>query len=87
MGRKKEIPKGIDPDKLVLIGDCLKMHHKKGIFVEGCPPGEPVPHWAIVERGLPDLSNPRERMDKETPQIMAHVRRLKALWDKSQAGK
>ena len=50
VGRKKEIPEGIDPKKLILVGDCLKKFKKKGLHVEGCPPGEPAPHWAIVDR-------------------------------------
>jgi uncharacterized protein (DUF362 family) len=87
VGRKREIPEGIDPDKLVLVGDCLKMHCTKGIFVQGCPPGEPVPHWAIVDRCIPKIRDPRERMDKETPRLMEHIHRLKAIWDESKSGK
>jgi uncharacterized protein (DUF362 family) len=90
VGRKQEIPEGIDPDKLILIGDCLKRHRKKGIFVEGCPPGEPAPHWAIVDRWAPegiDLDDPaigelvRARMESETPPFVEHMHKLKAEWD------
>ena len=90
VGRKQEIPEGIDPDKLILIGDCLKRHRKKGTFVEGCPPGEPAPHWAIVDRWAPegiDLDDPaigemvRARMESETPQFVEHMHKLKAEWD------
>lgn len=38
LGPKKELPKGIDPRNLLLMGDCLRKHRKAGIFVEGCPP-------------------------------------------------
>jgi hypothetical protein len=90
VGRKKEIPQEVDPNKLILIGDCLKTHRKRGIFVEGCPPGEPAPHWAIVDRFTPegiDLEDPnigklvRERMKNETPQFIEHMYKLKAEWD------
>jgi uncharacterized protein (DUF362 family) len=90
VGRKKEIPEGIDREKLILVGDCLKKHRKQGLFVEGCPPGEPAPHWAIVDRWVPegiDLEDPaigemvRERMQSETPQFIEHMHKLKAEWD------
>ena len=29
VGRKKNIPEGIDPDKLIIVGDCLKKFRKK----------------------------------------------------------
>lgn len=91
VGRKKEIPQGIDRSKLILIGDCLKTHRKQGLFVEGCPPGEPAPHWAIVDRFVPediDLEDPeigklvRLRMESETPRFFEHMHKLKAEWDR-----
>ena len=91
VGRKKAIPQGIDRSKLILIGDCLKKYRKHGLFVEGCPPGEPAPHWAIVDRWVPegiDLEDPaigelvRARMESETPQFVEHMHELKAEWDR-----
>jgi uncharacterized protein (DUF362 family) len=93
VGRKKEIPENIPPDKLILIGDCLKKFRKKGIHVEGCPPGEPAPHWAIVDRMTVsadevDLTDPeilkivRARMDEEAAPLIEHMTKLKAEWDK-----
>lgn len=89
VGRKKKIPAGIDPEKLVLVGDCLKKYRGEGIFVEGCPPGEPYPHWAIVDGYSPpfDLRDPRskddvrDRMAAEEPIFIEHMHRLKARWD------
>ncbi|MFH1089996.1 MAG: DUF362 domain-containing protein [Pseudomonadota bacterium] len=94
VGRKKEIPEGIPPDQLILIGDCLRTHRSQGIFVEGCPPGEPAPHWAIVDRECPelDIENPavtaalRARMAKELPAFLEHMNRLKAAWESRQSG-
>ena len=95
VGNKKEIPQGIDPRNLILIGDCLKKYRKHGVFVEGCPPGEPAPHWAIVDRWMPediDISDPaigeivRTRMESETPQFMEHMYKLKAEFELRKKG-
>jgi len=93
VGRKKEIPEGIDPSKLILVGDCLKKFKKKGIHVEGCPPGEPAPHWAIVDKmsvsgDEVDLTDPeifklvRTRMEEEAFPFIEHMIKLKAEHDK-----
>jgi len=51
IGRRKDLPEGVKPGRdLILVGDCLKKHRSKGIFVGGCPPGEPFPRRAINER-------------------------------------
>ncbi len=91
VGKKKAVP-DIDLHKLILIGDCLKRHKKKGIFVEGCPPAEPAPHWAIVDREQPDtdLSNPetvvkaRARLESELFPFIEHMIKLKGDWDSKQ---
>lgn len=80
VGRKKEIPEGIDPKKLILHGDCLKKYRNQGVFIGGCPPAEPHPVWAIVDRkdyteiGDGDLF--RARMAKEGPYFEKHMARL-----------
>jgi uncharacterized protein (DUF362 family) len=48
-GRKKEMPRTQGKD-LIIIGDCLKKFQNQGFFVKGCPPPEPYPMWAIVDR-------------------------------------
>jgi len=78
VGRKKGIPEGLDPYKVILFGDCLKKYRKHGIFIAGCPPAEPHPVWAIVDRKDyteigPDL---RERMAREAPYFEAHMETL-----------
>ncbi|MBN1380863.1 MAG: DUF362 domain-containing protein [Deltaproteobacteria bacterium] len=92
VGAKKRVPEDIPPDRLILVGDCLRIHRKKGVFVEGCPPGEPNPHWAIVDGYSPafDLRDPgageaiRKRMADETPPFIEHMHLLKAQWDNEQ---
>ena len=58
--------------------------------MEGCPPGEPAPHWVIVDRFAPediDLEDPevgkfiRARMESETPQFVEHMHKLRSEWD------
>jgi len=39
-GRKDSIPDDVPPEKLILHGNCLRKWKEKGIFIEGCPPGE-----------------------------------------------
>ena len=65
VGRKKELPGGVEPGKeLILVGDCLKPLKRKiekaggeCIFVTGCPPLEPLPYWAIRDRSdQPDMA-------------------------------
>ena len=95
VGRKKEIPEGVPPEKLILVGDCLKKYRKQGIHVEGCPPAEPAPHWTIVDRVSlnVDLSDPeviklgRARMEEEAFPFIEHMIKLKAEWDKQNNNK
>jgi len=85
IGRKKAIPEDIPPDQLILVGDCLKKYRKRGIFVEGCPPGEPIPHWMIADRKRKPssfLAPGRERMAVEERAFMVHMKKLKRQFDK-----
>lgn len=78
LGRKKQLPEGVDPKSLILVGNCLKNHRKKGIWVEGCPPGEPTPLWAIVDRQeqAEIIEGARERMAAEEELWREYVDRL-----------
>ena len=80
VGRKKELPEGIDPGKLILHGDCLKKFRDQGVFVGGCPPAEPHPVWAIVDRRdyieIGDGDIFRARMGKEGPYFDKHMEKL-----------
>ena len=79
VGRKKEIPEDLDPYKVILFGDCLKKYRKKGIFAGGCPPLEPHPLWAIIDRkGYTEMGPGfRERMAEDAPAFEAHLEKLK----------
>lgn len=48
-GQKKVLPKTEGKD-IIIIGDCLRKFRNQGIYVRGCPPPEPYPLWAIVDR-------------------------------------
>jgi uncharacterized protein (DUF362 family) len=67
--RDDEMPQGVDPNNVILIGDCLKRFRGKGIghWSAGCPPLEPHPLWVFIDREdhfemEPDF---RERMAKD----------------------
>jgi uncharacterized protein (DUF362 family) len=53
-GSKKdeEMPQGVDPNDVILIGDCVKRFARKGIghWSAGCPPLEPHPLWVFIDR-------------------------------------
>ena len=78
VGRKSQIPEGLDPYKVILFGDCLKKYRGKGIYVDGCPPLEPNPLWAIVDRknqsGMDDDFRPR--MAREHTPFQEHMEKL-----------
>lgn len=78
-GKKKEIPAGLKEGRdLILIGDCLKKHRGKGPFAGGCPPAEPFPLWAIVDRKDHTEIGPdfRPRMARETKAMDDYMLRL-----------
>jgi uncharacterized protein (DUF362 family) len=78
VGRKKSIPDDLDPYRVILFGDCLKKYRKKGVFVGGCPPAEPHPLWAIVDRKDYTEIGPelRPRMAKEAPYFEVYMEKL-----------
>ena len=71
LGPKQELPKGVDPKDLIIVGKCLTKYRDsgKGVFVEGCPPAEPGIFNAIRERKEARLqlddSVPRPRVSPE----------------------
>ena len=92
LGRHKDIPEGIGFGKnLILVGDCTKPLKKKldeagksYLFAVGCPPGEPLPYWAIVDRkDQPDLElfqQPavmRKRLEDETDILLEKLKTQK----------
>ncbi|MBN1104008.1 MAG: DUF362 domain-containing protein [Deltaproteobacteria bacterium] len=78
VGRKGSIPEDLDPHQVILFGDCLKKYRKRGVFVGGCPPAEPHPLWAIVDRKDYTEIGPelRPRMAKEAPYFEAYMEKL-----------
>lgn len=79
VGRKKELPENLEKGKnLILHGDCLKKYRNEGVFIGGCPPAEPHPLWAIVDREDYTEIGPglRERMAREGPYFDAHMEKL-----------
>lgn len=68
LGRKEEthLPK-VDRKSLILVGNCLRKYRDRGIWVKGCPPAEPHPLWAILDREdqTEIVEGIRERMAKD----------------------
>ena len=80
LGLKKGLPKGVKPGKnLILIGDCLKKYRGQGPFASGCPPAEPFPLWAIVDRKDHTEIGPefRDRMAAEAKQFEDYLAGIK----------
>ncbi|HLA80803.1 MAG TPA: DUF362 domain-containing protein, partial [Thermoleophilia bacterium] len=50
--RDDQMPKGVDPNNVILVGDCLKRFRGKGVghWTGNCPPLEPHVLWTIVDR-------------------------------------
>ncbi len=76
LGRHRKIPEGTDfGNNLVLMGDCsvgvkkrIEQAGKTCLHVPGCPPGEPLPAWTIIDRGAPpaaDIAGVRRRQVRE----------------------
>jgi uncharacterized protein (DUF362 family) len=76
-GRTKELPRGVKPEDLILIGDCVKRFRDQGIFVGGCPPAEPFPYWAITDRRLDFTGDLRARMAAEAPIFVEYMKRMR----------
>ncbi len=80
--RDDEMPKDVDPNDVILVGDCLKRFRGKGVghWVGNCPPLEPHVLWAIIDREdhYEMESYVRERMAQEEPAWLEYIDKLKA---------
>ena len=87
LGRKKELPKGVDKQNMILIGNCVKKYRNQGVFVDGCPPLEPFPLWAVVDRKdyteIEQLD--RERMAREDMIFRKYMETLVKQFESSRA--
>jgi hypothetical protein len=77
----EEMPKGVDPNNVTLIGDCLKRSRGKGVghWSAGCPPLEPHPLWLIIDRVDHIEMEPafRERMARDEEPWIRFIEKLK----------
>ncbi len=91
VGTKKELPKGVPPEKIILFGDCVKKYRGKGLYVQGCPPGESAPYNVIVERldsdeitrrreaaGEPQFYRTRQQSEEDQKTFMDYAKKLRA---------
>jgi hypothetical protein len=82
------MPKDVDPNDVILVGDCLKRFRGKGKghWVGNCPPLEPHVLWTIIERrDFMELEpDTRERMAREEGPWLAYIDKLRAKRDAAQ---
>lgn len=82
IGRKKNLPKGIDARDMILVGNCLKKWRGHGIFISGCPPRTSTPFRAIIDRENYKEAGPeKEGMSGEENLFKEHMRNLKKQWE------
>lgn len=77
IGRKRELPEGVQPGKsLILMGDCLRPLRKKiggdCVFLAGCPPFESSSYRGFVDREdqIERAPDARERHSRESKIFM-----------------
>jgi uncharacterized protein (DUF362 family) len=94
LGRKKEIPKGIPHDDLILVGECTRKFHDQGISASGCPPIEPAIQFAIVDRKsyypqAPDTFgfDLEERKAREEKIFMDYIQKIVKKYREQNEGK
>ena len=80
--RDDEMPKDVDPNDVILVGDCLKRFKGKGVghWAGNCPPLEPHVLWAIMDRRDHFEMEPgtRERMAEQEGPWLEYIDKLKA---------
>jgi uncharacterized protein (DUF362 family) len=83
--RDDQMPKGVDPNDIILVGDCLKRFRGKGVghWVGNCPPLEPHVVWTIIDRRDFTYLEPdtRERMAREQGPWLDYIDKLRAKRD------
>lgn len=76
-GSKNTLPEDYPDEKIVLHGNCTRRHlkdHPNALFIEGCPPGEPLLYNTVIEgrTGIDDYLI-RKRMGDDQPAWRKYV--------------
>ena len=77
IGPKKKLPEGLDPKDTILFGNCLTKHKDKGVFIEGCPPMEGSPIFAILDRKT--MTFPRDDMENMPDPDPAEIEKMNSV--------
>jgi hypothetical protein len=89
--RDDEMPQGVDPNDVILIGDCVKRFKGKGIghWSAGCPPLEPHPLWVFIDREDHFEMEPyfRARMAEDEEPWIEHIEKMRETRAKGTASK
>lgn len=77
LGHPKELPKGVKPQDLILMGSCTEKFRDQGIYIPGCPPGEQQPASAIMYRQIfaAPSQAPRSYHGEEIPLFMDYIKK------------
>ncbi|MEW6440998.1 MAG: DUF362 domain-containing protein [bacterium] len=89
LGKTRELPKGVDPRNLIVMGDCVKKFRHEGVYAPGCPPVEAGPLWAILDRRtrveLQDYDfDARARHTEQSEIFHGYMVKMKQRFDEAQ---
>jgi uncharacterized protein (DUF362 family) len=77
IGHSNDIPENFDPNNTIFMGDCVKKHRNKGLFIEGCPPLEMQPTWMIMDRKYEDTYTSKRKYGDETQIFREYAKKKK----------
>jgi uncharacterized protein (DUF362 family) len=77
VGAHKELPAGVAPDKIILVGDCTKKFHGKCVTAGGCPPAEPYIMFSILDKKdyFEDGPDTRTRFEETVKKFQEYMSR------------
>ena len=75
VGAHKELPAGVGPEKIILVGDCTKKFKGKCIMAGGCPPAKPYIMFSILDKRdyFEDAPDTRERFEATVKKFQDHM--------------
>jgi uncharacterized protein (DUF362 family) len=77
VGSKKALPPGVDPEQIILVGDCNKKFRGKGISAGGCPPAESWIIFAIRDHKdyFEDGPTTRQEYEQAAAKFKGYIRK------------
>ena len=77
VGRKNELPSGVDPEKILVVGDCNRKFKGKCLMAGGCPPAESWIMFAIRDHKdyFDDGPTTRDEYEQATAAFREHIKK------------